>query len=108
MASESTVRCQRSPANVSTLVLCTSVSFFLGRAMACSNAYRATRSTPNLVLRLSWVASSSGVPRRMKPPAPVYGPSVPSRTTTMSMVSGDPFASGEATPGYSRTGRRLT
>ena len=35
----------------------------------------------------------------MTPPAPVYGPSVPSRTTTMSMVSGDPFASGDSHSG---------
>ena len=84
---------------MSTLVLCTSVSLRRGRAWASVNAYRATRSTPNAVLNDSWVASSCGVPRRITPPAPVYGPSVPSRTTIMSIVSGDPFTSGDAVPG---------
>ena len=93
---------------MSTLVLCTSVSLRRGRTRALLKAYRATRSTPNAVLMLSWVAISAGVPLRITPPAPVYGPSVPSRTTTMSSVSGRAAASGVATPGYSRTGRRLT
>ena len=52
------------------------------------------------------MATSCGVPTRIAPPVPVYGPSVPSRTTTKSM-SGLP-ASGLLTPGYSRDGRRLT
>ncbi len=54
-----------------TLVLCTSVSFRRGLAMARLNAYLATRSTPNAVLMLSWVAISPGVPLRITPPAPV-------------------------------------
>ena len=74
--------------------MCTSVSLRRGLAMALSNAYRATRSTPNAVLTLSWVAISAGVPLRITPPAPVYGPSVPSRTTTMSTDSGRALASG--------------
>ena len=86
----------------------TSVSFLRGLAIAFLNAYLATRSTPNAVFTLSWVAISAGVPLRMTPPAPVYGPSVPSRTTTMSTDSDRALASGEATPGYRRTGRRLT
>jgi len=93
---------------VSTLALCTSVSLRRGRDAAIVNAYRATRSTPNAVLMLSCVAISCGVPRRITPPAPVYGPSVPSRTMTMSIVSGVPSASGEDTPGNSLTGRRFT
>ena len=76
--------------------------------MASPNAYLTTRPTPNAVLRLSWVATSAGVPLRSTPPAPAYGPSVPSRTTTMLIDSGRTPASGVATPGYSRTGRRFT
>jgi len=84
---------------VSTLVLCTSVSLRRGRLRALPNAYRATRSTPYAVLMLSWVAISAGVPLRITPPAPVYGPSVPSRTTTMSTDSGRALARGVVTPG---------
>jgi hypothetical protein len=56
---------------VRTFVLCTSVSFLRGLAIARLNAYLATRWTPNAVLRLSWVAISAGVPLRITPPAPV-------------------------------------
>ena len=65
-----------------------------GRPAARANASRTTRSTPYVVLRLSWVAISSGVPLRRTPPTPTYGPSVPSRTTTMSIDSGRTLASG--------------
>ena len=53
-----------------------------GRASARRTRTRTTRSTPNAVFRLSSVAISCGVPLRITPPAPAYGPSVPSRTTT--------------------------
>ena len=79
-----------------------------GRRCARPKASRTTRSTPYAVLRLSSVATSWGVPLRSAPPEPAYGPSVPSRTTTMSMVAGVPAVTGLVTPGYSRTGRRLT
>ncbi|CPU59803.1 Uncharacterised protein [Mycobacteroides abscessus] len=92
------------PAYLSTLFLCTSVRFLL-RASARWKALRTTRSTPNRVLRLTSVATSCGVSTRIAPPLPVYGPSVPSRTTTRSMA-GFP-ASGPVTPGYSLAGRRL-
>ena len=48
---------------------------------------------------LSWVAISAGVPLRITPPAPVYGPSVPSRTTTMSTDSGPAVGQGRGDPG---------
>ena len=50
------------------------------------------------MFRLSWVATSSGVPLRSTPPAPVYGPSVPSRTTSMLTDSGRTPASGVSHP----------
>ncbi len=90
------------------MVLCTRVSLRRGRARALAKAYLATRWTPNAVFTLSWLAISAGVPLRSTPPAPVYGPSVPSRTTTMSTDSARAPASAEVTPGYRRTGRRLT
>ena len=62
-----------------------------------ANASRTTRSTPKAVLSETSVATSCGVPLRSTPPLPVYGPSVPSRTTTKS-IAGSP-ASGEVTPG---------
>ncbi len=77
-----------------------------GRRAARANASRTTRSTPNAVLTLTSVATSAGVPTRSAPPFPVYGPSVPSRTTTKSTSPG--FASGEVTPGKIREGRRFT
>ncbi len=55
---------------------------------------------------LTSVATSAGVPVRMEPPLPTYGPSVPSRTTTKSM-SGRP-ASGVAVFGKRRLGLRFT
>src|SRR5664280_2549838 len=64
-----------------------------------AKASRTTRSTPYRVFRLSSVATSCAVPRRSTPPAPAYGPSVPSRTPTMSMSSGPTPANGVATPG---------
>ena len=54
---------------------------------------------------LTSVATSWAVPTRIAPPVPVYGPSVPSRTTTKS-ISGSP-ASGLLTPGYSRPGPQV-
>ena len=84
----STVRRHRWPAWSSTLCLCTSVSFLRGRVAARANASRTTRSTPNAVLTLTSVAISCGVPTRSAPPLPVYGPSVPSRTTTKSISPG--------------------
>ena len=70
------------PAWTSTLVLCTRVSFLRGRAAARANASRTTRSTPMPVLTLLLGGDLGGVPSRRTPPAPAYGPSVPSRTTT--------------------------
>ena len=69
----------------STLFLWTSVRCLRGRAWARPNASRTTRSTPKAVLTLTSVAISCGVPLRSTPPLPVYGPSVPSRTTTKSI-----------------------
>ena len=82
------------------------MSFLRGRAWARAYASRTTRSMPNAVFRLTSVATSCGVPVLIVPPLPVYGPSVPSRTTTKS-ISGLP-ASGVPTPGKSLLGRRLT
>ena len=44
----------------------------------------------------------------MRPPIAEYSPSVFSRTTQKSMSPGLRPASGDGTPGISRTGRRLT
>ncbi len=76
------------------------------RRAARAKASLTTRSTPNAVLRLTSVATSWGVPTRIDPPLPVYGPSVPSRTTTKSTSPGS--ASGVGTPGKIRDGRRFT
>ncbi len=101
-----TVRCQSAPALTSTLLLCTSVRCFRGRRSARSNAYRTTRSTPCAVFSDTSVAISWGVPTRIAPPLPTYGPSVPSRTTTKSTSPGDD--NGVVTVGYTTVGRRFT
>src|SRR6185312_14273730 len=44
----------------------------------------------------------------LRPPTDEYSPSVFSRTTQKSMSLGLRFASGDGTPGISRTGRRFT
>ena len=48
------------------------------------------------------------MPRLKKPPLPEYSPSVFSRMTRMSTVSGVAVEMGEETPGYSLIGRRFT
>ena len=91
---------QLSPACIRTLFLCTSVRCLRGPVPgAPEKAARTTRSTPNAVFTLSWVATSSGVPCRSTPPGPGYGPSVPSRYDEESMSAGSTPPSGVATPG---------
>ena len=75
---------------------------------ASSKANLSTRSTPMRVMKVSWTANSRSVPANMRPPTLEYSPSVFSRTTKKSMSPGLRLASGQATPGISRTGRRLT
>ena len=99
------MRVQSPPARVNTLFLCTRVSFLRSRFNARSKASRITRSAPRLVFKLSSVAISASVPSARTPPAPTYGPSVPSRTTTKSI--GDLVANGPVTPGIKRAGRKL-
>jgi len=69
-ATASKARCHRSPAKVSTLVLCTRVRCWAGRLRARSNAYRTQRSTPIRVFTDPWVAISKGVSLRRNPPSP--------------------------------------
>ena len=47
-------------------------------------------------------------PSKIRPPIDEYSPSVFSRTTQKSISPGSRPASGQGTPGISRTGRRLT
>ncbi len=54
---------------------------------------------------LTSVAISCGVPTRMPPPLPTYGPSVPSRTTTKSTSPGS--ASGLIDAGQQRGGAEV-
>ena len=62
---------QRSWAYVRTLVLPHSVSFLsLSRSAQTSKANLMQRSTPLRVFTDSWMATSSGVPFRVKPPEP--------------------------------------
>ena len=51
---------------------------------------------------------SRSVPANIRPPTDEYSPSVFSRTTTKSISPGSRPASGEGTPGISRTGRSPT
>src|SRR5712691_6692117 len=67
-----------------------------------------TRSVPLRENTIDWIAISSGVPRRRRPPMPAYSPSVFSRTQTMSISAAPLPARGLATPGSRRIGRRLT
>src|SRR5258708_2933831 len=106
-ATSSAVRRHRSPACVSTLVLCTRVSRPRRRA-ASPAAYRTQRSTPARVFRDSSVALSNAVPRCTVPPAPAYRPSVFSRTITKSRSAAGGRATAPATPGRSFHGRRFT
>ena len=105
LATSLNVRVQRPPARVNTLFLCTKVNFLRSRLDARSNASRITRSAPRRVFKLSSVAISASVPSASTPPAPTYGPSVPSRTTTKSI--GAFVANGPVTPGIKRAGRKL-
>jgi hypothetical protein len=66
-----------------------------------------TRSQPLRVKMDCWIAISSGLPRKRRPPISEYSPSLFSRTTSMSMSAGPRPASGDLTPFNSRTGRRL-
>ena len=66
------------------------------------------RSVPRRVKTACCTTSSASVPANMRPPISEYSPSVFSRTTTKSISSGVRPASGDASPGNSRTGRRLT
>ena len=66
------------------------------------------RSHPFQVKMPVWRAKASGVPRLKNPPFPEYSPSVFSRITRMSTVSGVAVLIGEETPGYSFIGRRFT
>ena len=84
------------------------VRCFFGRLWASSKAKRSTRSIPTRVMTVSWTANSRSVPGNMRPPREEYSPSVFSRTTQKSMSPGLRPASGQATPGIRRTGRRLT
>ena len=59
-------------------------------------------------MKVSCTANSRSVPANMRPPVLEYSPSVFSRTTKKSMSPGLRLASGQATPGISRTGRKLT
>ncbi len=79
-----------------------------GRFCASSKANLSTRSEPMRVMKVSCTANSRSVPANMRPPVLEYSPSVFSRTTKKSMSPGLRLASGQATPGISRTGRRLT
>ncbi len=64
--------------------------------MARANASRITRSAPFRVFKLSSVAISDGVPSARTPPAPTYGPSVPSLTTSKAIF--DSVFNGPLTP----------
>jgi hypothetical protein len=66
------------------------------------------RLTPWRVKTADAVADSPGPPGSSREPSPEYSPSEFSRTHTMSSSAGPRPASGQATPGSSRIGRRLT
>ena len=84
------------------------VRCFFGVFCASSKANFSTRSTPMRVSTVSCITISRSVPGNMRPPIDEYSPSVFSRTTQKSMSPGLRLASGDGTPGISRTGRRLT
>ena len=84
------------------------VRCFFGVLRASSKANFSTRSTPMRVNTVSCTTTSRSVPANMRPPIAEYSPSVFSRTTQKSMSPGLRPASGDGTPGISRTGRRLT
>ena len=75
--------------------------------LANSKAYSNTRSTPVLVITVSWTTNSLSVPSNIRPPIELYSPSVFSRTIQKSISPGLRPANGEGTPGIKRTGRRL-
>src|ERR1051326_4276991 len=81
------------------------VRCFFGVLRASSKANLSTRSTPMRVSTVSCITTSRSVPGKMPPPIEEYSPSVFSRTTQKSMSPGLRPASGEGTPGISRTGR---
>src|SRR5258707_8558352 len=66
------------------------------------------RSTPIRVMTVCCVTNSRAVSGNIRPPTDEYSPSVFSRTTQKSISPGLRLASGDGTPGISRTGRRLT
>ena len=90
------------------LDLVAEVRCFFGRDCASSNANFRMRSTPTRVITVCWVTNSRSVSGNMRPPTEEYSPSVFSRTTQKSISPGLRLASGDGTPGISRTGRRLT
>ena len=90
------------------LDLVAEVRCFFGRDCASSNANFRMRSTPMRVITVCWVTNSRSVSGNMRPPTEEYSPSVFSRTTQKSISPGLRLASGDGTPGISRTGRKLT
>jgi hypothetical protein len=90
------------------LDLVAEVRCFFGRDCASSNANFRIRSTPIRVITVCWVTNSRSVSGNIRPPTDEYSPSVFSRTTQKSISPGFRLASGDGTPGISRTGRRLT
>ena len=84
------------------------VRCFFGREAARSKANLRMRSTPIRVITVCWVTNSRSVSGNIRPPTDEYSPSVFSRTTQKSISPGLRLASGDGTPGISRTGRRLT
>src|SRR5437667_4431123 len=89
------------------LDLVAEVRCFLGRDCARSNANFKIRSTPVRVMMVSWITNSRAVSGNIRPPTDEYSPSVFSRTTQKSMSPGLRLASGDGTPGISRTGRAV-
>src|SRR5579872_4885261 len=83
------------------------VRCFFGRDCASSKANLRMRSTPVRVITVCWVTNSRSVSGNIRPPTDEYSPSVFSRTTQKSMSPGFLPASGDGTPGISRTGRKL-
>src|SRR6201999_1310261 len=90
------------------LDLVAEVRCFFGRDAASSNANLRMRSTPIRVITVCWVTNSRSVSGNIRPPTDEYSPSVFSRTTQKSISPGLRVASGDGTPGISRTGRKLT
>ena len=84
------------------------VRCFFGRDCASSKANFRMRSTPMRVITVCCVTNSRSVSGNMRPPTEEYSPSVFSRTTQKSISPGLRLASGDGTPGISRTGRRFT